>query len=120
MSLDIVYYSSFVVLLVTLLYLKFLSAPDADRITLNYQAQRSPRRLPGETAVFRSMSTPHGRMLLTGLAIGTGFGRTRPGNLSDIWTIGLKSLKLNRVSPRLVIETINSGIYSYYNKKFFD
>lgn len=63
--------------------------PDAHPMLLARQAQASPVRHEGESAVFRSHSSPHGMDLNCGLNVkdpGTSkWARGRDGDLRDIW-----------------------------------
>lgn len=63
--------------------------PDAHPMLLARQAQASPVRQEGESAVFRSHSAPHGIPLNSGLQIkdpgDSKWSRGRDGDLRDIW-----------------------------------
>lgn len=63
--------------------------PDAHPMLLARQAQPSPVRKEGESAVFRSHSAPHGIPLNSGLNIkdpgDSKWSRGRDGDLRDIW-----------------------------------
>lgn len=63
--------------------------PDAHPMLLARQAQPSPVRQEGESAVFRSQSAPHGMFLNSGLNIkdpgDSKWSRGRDGDLRDIW-----------------------------------
>ncbi|KAK2623661.1 hypothetical protein QTJ16_006842 [Diplocarpon rosae] len=63
--------------------------PDAHPMLLARQAQASPIRQKGESAVFRSHSAPHGIPLNSGLNIkdpgDSKWSRGRDGDLRDIW-----------------------------------
>jgi hypothetical protein len=63
--------------------------PDAHPMLLARQAQPSPVRKEGESAVFRSHSAPHGIPLNSGLSIkdagDSKWSRGRDGDLRDIW-----------------------------------
>lgn len=63
--------------------------PDAHPMLLARQAQPSPVRKEGESAVFRSHSAPHGMLLNSGLSIkdagDSKWSRGRDGDLRDIW-----------------------------------
>lgn len=63
--------------------------PDAHPMLLARQAQASPVRKEGESAVFRSHSSPHGIPLNSGLNIkdagDSKWSRGRDGDLRDIW-----------------------------------
>jgi hypothetical protein len=56
---------------------------------LSRQAQASPVRQPGESAVFRSQAAPHGIPLNSGLGVkdpgDSKWARGRDGDLRDIW-----------------------------------
>lgn len=88
----------FVCLLVGLaaLYLYFYVLPSGNEnrtLLLANQASVGNVRHPGETAVYRSLSAPHGRGLMNGLSVGTSF-KTRPGNLADVWNLRNRESKL--------------------------
>lgn len=63
--------------------------PDAHPMLLARQAQPSPVRQEGESAVFRSQSAPHGIPLNSGLNIkdpgDSKWARGRDGDIRDIW-----------------------------------
>jgi hypothetical protein len=63
--------------------------PDAHPMLLARQAQASPVREEGQSAVFRSHSAPHGMPLNSGLNIkdpgDSKWTRGRDGDLRDIW-----------------------------------
>jgi hypothetical protein len=63
--------------------------PDTHPMLLARQAQASPVRQEGESAVFRSHSAPHGIPLNTGLGIkdpgDSKWSRGRDGDLRDVW-----------------------------------
>ncbi|KAK6580904.1 hypothetical protein PZA11_006392 [Diplocarpon coronariae] len=63
--------------------------PDAHPMLLARQAQASPIRRDGESAVFRSHSAPHGIPLNSGLNVkdpgDSKWSRGRDGDLRDIW-----------------------------------
>ena len=63
--------------------------PDAHPMLLARQAQASPVRQEGQSAVFRSHSAPHGIPLNAGLNIkdpgDSKWSRGRDGDLRDIW-----------------------------------
>lgn len=63
--------------------------PDVHPMLLERQAQRSPVRNKGESAVYRSQSSPHGMELNTGLNVRdpgiNKWARGRDGDLRDIW-----------------------------------
>jgi hypothetical protein len=63
--------------------------PDAHPMLLARQAQASPVRQPGESAVFRSHSAPHGIPLNSGLNVkdpgDSKWARGRDGDLRDVW-----------------------------------
>lgn len=65
--------------------------PDAHPMLLARQAQASPVRKEGESAVFRSHSAPHGMPLNSGLNVkdpgDSKWSRGRDGDLRDIWRI---------------------------------
>ncbi|KAI9847906.1 MAG: hypothetical protein M1837_001423 [Sclerophora amabilis] len=68
--------------------------PDTHPMLLARQAYPSRVRQPRESAVYRSLETPHEYPLRTGLGVrdpGTPkYGRGRDGDLRDIWTQALK------------------------------
>jgi hypothetical protein len=63
--------------------------PDAHPMLLERQAHASPVRNRGESAVYRSQSSPHGMELNTGLGVRdpgiSKWARGRDGDLRDIW-----------------------------------
>lgn len=63
--------------------------PDIHPLLLERQAQSSPVRNPGESAIFRSYSTPHGMELNSGLNVKdpgeSKWARGRDGDLRDVW-----------------------------------
>ena len=63
--------------------------PDAHPMLLARQAQASPVRREGESAIFRSHSAPHGIPLNSGLNIkdpgDSKWARGRDGDLRDVW-----------------------------------
>jgi hypothetical protein len=63
--------------------------PDAHPMLLARQAQASPVRQEGQSAVFRSHSAPHGTPLNAGLNVkdpgDSKWSRGRDGDLRDIW-----------------------------------
>ena len=63
--------------------------PDAHPMLLSRQAQGSPVRQEGESAVFRAPSAPHGLPLNTGLGVkdpgDSKWSRGRDGDLRDVW-----------------------------------
>ncbi|KAK0635201.1 hypothetical protein B0T17DRAFT_569430 [Bombardia bombarda] len=63
--------------------------PDTHPLLLARQAQASPVRQPGESAVYRSQAAPHGMPLNAGLNIkdagASKWSRGRDGDLRDIW-----------------------------------
>jgi len=64
--------------------------PDAHPMLLARQAQASPVRQEGESAVFRSHSAPHGVPLNSGLNVkdpgDSKWTRGRDGDLRDVWS----------------------------------
>jgi hypothetical protein len=80
----------FAVLISVWIYIVISSRdPDAHPMLLARQAQPSPIRKEGESAVFRSHSAPHGMPLNSGLSIkdagDSKWSRGRDGDLRDIW-----------------------------------
>jgi hypothetical protein len=65
--------------------------PDAHPMLFERQAHASAVRNPGESAVYRSQSSPHGMELNTGLNVQdpgiSKWARGRDGNLRDIWRV---------------------------------
>jgi hypothetical protein len=63
--------------------------PDAHPMLLSRQAQGSPVRQEGESAVFRGPAAPHGIPLNTGLGVkdpnDSKWSRGRDGDLRDVW-----------------------------------
>jgi len=85
-------YSSalFAVVLSAFIYQVFTARdPDAHPMLLARQAQASPVRQEGESAVYRSHSAPHGIPLNSGLNVkdpgDSKWARGRDGDLRDIW-----------------------------------
>lgn len=63
---------------------------DLHELALQNQASISKVHMEGESPVYRSLVAPHGRSLINGLAVASGQGAgTRPGNLADIWKLGI-------------------------------
>jgi hypothetical protein len=62
---------------------------DAHPLLLSRQAQGSPVRNEGESAIFRASSAPHGLPLNTGLGVkdkgDSKWSRGRDGDLRDVW-----------------------------------
>jgi hypothetical protein len=85
------YTTGLFVLLITVFIYTVVSArdPDAHPMLLARQAQASPVRKEGESAVFRSHSAPHGIPLNSGLNIkdpgDSKWSRGRDGDLRDVW-----------------------------------
>jgi hypothetical protein len=65
----------------------FPSLPDLNIHFLHNQSNISPVSRHGESAVYRSKSTSHGRPLLNGLSVRTEGLNPRPGTLADIWQL---------------------------------
>lgn len=67
----------------------YTRAPDIHPLFLERQSQASPIRQKGESAIFRSYSTPHGTELSTGLNIRSlgesKWAHGKDGDLRDIW-----------------------------------
>ncbi|CAY70109.1 uncharacterized protein PAS_chr3_0154 [Komagataella phaffii GS115] len=61
---------------------------DVDPLVLYHQSSVANTRKEGETAVYRSVDTPHGIDLVTGLRISWKY-KLRDGNLKDIWKLGI-------------------------------
>jgi len=67
------------------------TAKDADThpFLLHRQANISPVRQPGESAVYRSLNTLHGSPLIAGLNVkeagGSKWAAGKPGDLRDVW-----------------------------------
>lgn len=63
--------------------------PDTHPFLLARQSTAAPIRQPGESAVYRSLETPHGYPLRSGLGIkddqASRWGGGRDGDLRDIW-----------------------------------
>lgn len=63
--------------------------PDTHPFLLNRQAQGAPIRQAGESAVFRSNSSPHGYPLSSGLGVkdpgDSRWSKGRDGDLRDVW-----------------------------------
>jgi hypothetical protein len=78
------------VVLLVLLYQVFTGRdPDIHPMLLERQSQPLPVRNPGESAVFRSHSSPHGMALNSGLNVKdpgeSKWARGRDGDLRDVW-----------------------------------
>lgn len=87
---DIYTTSILIVIIVFFAYQVFTSRdPDTHPILLARQAQASPVRQEGESAVFRSHSAPHGIPLNSGLNVKDAgapkWTRGRDGDIRDIW-----------------------------------
>lgn len=90
----------------------FPTYPDVHKLFLLEQSNISSLCYPGETAVYRSRVTPHGRKLIGGLAIAdqaTKIGSTRDGNISDLWKITEQS---SDTIHRIVMSPRSDGLYS--------
>ncbi len=65
------------------------SDPDTHPMLLERQAHASAVRNPGESAIYRSQSSPHGMELNTGLNVRdpgiSKWARGRDGDLRDVW-----------------------------------
>lgn len=86
----------------------FPSLPDASLPFLHSQANISPVRQRGETAVYRSKSTSHGRPLLNGLSVRTEGAKPRPGTLADIWELA-QDARIAVVSADYAPRDVNYG-----------
>lgn len=77
--------------------------PDAHPMLLARQAQASPVRREGESAVYRSHSAPHGIPLNSGLNIkdpgDSKWARGRDGDLRDIWRKAISGPTDNEGKP---------------------
>ncbi|KAK0117821.1 hypothetical protein ONS95_012146 [Cadophora gregata] len=87
---DIYSTALFAVVLSAFIYQVFTARdPDAHPMLLARQAQASPVRQEGESAVFRSHSSPHGIPLNSGLNVkdpgDSKWARGRDGDLRDVW-----------------------------------
>lgn len=86
-----IYTTILAVTIVSALTYKIVTRRDADvhPMLLARQAQASAVRNPGESAVYRSHSTPHGMPLNSGLNVkdpgASKWSRGRDGDLRDIW-----------------------------------
>jgi hypothetical protein len=71
--------------------------PDVHPMLLARQAQASPVRQEGESAVYRSQAAPHGMPLASGLNVkepgASKWARGRDGDLRDIWRQALEGVK---------------------------
>jgi hypothetical protein len=79
----------------------FPSYPDTSEYFLANQSSVASLRREKETAIYRSLVSPHGRPLLSGLSIADSSSKytTRDGNLSDVWELAAKA-KLSSVAAR--------------------
>lgn len=103
-----IFFALLAVLVITVLYLYWLPEhTDTHEMILQNQASISKMRQQGETAVYRSLVAPHGRSLMTGLAIGHNY-TTRPGNVSDIWKIGSNASKVLTVHSKTLSLSVDS------------
>ena len=86
-----IYTTTITIILVTFFAYQVFTTrdPDAHPMLLARQAQASPVRQPGESAVFRSHSAPHGIPLNSGLNIkdpgDSKWARGKDGDLRDVW-----------------------------------
>ncbi|KAG0646444.1 hypothetical protein D0Z07_7553 [Hyphodiscus hymeniophilus] len=86
-----IYTTTITVIIITFFAYQIFTSrdPDAHPMLLARQAQASPVRQPGESAVFRSHSAPHGIPLNSGLNIkdpgDSKWARGRDGDLRDVW-----------------------------------
>lgn len=78
-----------VTLLLVLLILPILfpSYPDTSPWFLNNQSSIAGLRREDETAVYRSLLTPHGQRLISGLCIDQSSGTNRDGIFDDLWKL---------------------------------
>ena len=80
-----------------LLLLFTYAEPDVHPFLLGRQASASSVRLPGESAVYRSLETPQGYPLRSGLNVKDAdapkWSAGRDGDLRDVWKQALKPLK---------------------------
>ena len=92
-----IYTTIIALLAVTILvYPLFLSKePDTHPLLLARQSSASHVRQPGESAVFRSLETPHGYPLRTGLNVkdpgAAKWANGRDGDLRDVWKQAIKA-----------------------------
>lgn len=91
-------YSTFlaIALVTYLLYpIFFTPEPDTHPLILTSQATASPIRHPGESAIFRSLETPHSYPLRAGLNVkdpgSPKWASGRDGDLKDIWKQALRN-----------------------------
>lgn len=72
----------------------FTPEPDTHPLLLARQSSASQVRQPGESAIYRSLETPHGYPLRTGLNVkdpgAQKWTSGRDGNLRDVWRQALK------------------------------
>ena len=85
-------YTTILFLVLTLYFLYPLlvfTEPDTHPLLLARQANASPIRQPGESAVYRSQEIPHGYPLRTGLNVkdenAPKWSQGRDGDLRDVW-----------------------------------
>ena len=79
-----------VTLVLLVIYPIFFSVdPDTHPLLLSRQAHAAPVREPGESAIYRSIETPHGFPLRSGLNVkdpgASRWSTGRDGDLRDIW-----------------------------------
>lgn len=85
-----------IAVIVSLLFIPlFLSKdPDIHPLALQRQSNSSPIRLPKESAIYRSLETPQGFPLKTGLALKTEKSySTRDGDIRDVWNLAVEKGK---------------------------
>ena len=84
-------------ILYALLLLFTYAEPDVHPFLLGRQASASSVRMPGESAVYRSLETPQGYPLRSGLNVKDAdapkWSAGRDGDLRDVWKQALKPLK---------------------------
>ena len=92
-------------LLVLFSPLFFASEPDVHPFLLARQAAASPVRQPNESAVYRSLETPHGYPLRSGLGVKDAnaprWAPGRDGDLRDVWREAENGARLVKVLGKL-------------------
>ena len=95
--------------------------PDVHPFLLGRQASASMVRLPGESAVYRSLETPQGYPLRSGLNVkdenAPKWTAGRDGDLRDVWRQALKPLKNGKDGETLSITSVLGKRTARYTPK---
>ena len=95
--------------------------PDVHPFLLGRQASASMVRLPGESAVYRSLETPQGYPLRSGLNVkdenAPKWTAGRDGDLRDVWRQALKPLKNGKDGETLSIASVLGKRTARYTPK---